>query len=185
MSSQTDVHHDAQHADDGEVHAHISSVPFYVAVFVGLLILTVATVGQSYVDLGKANLIFVILIATMKASLVVTFFMHLKWDNKFNALIFLSTIFFIGVFFAYTLNDTGKLILTTIGCACMFLVIKFFEYKHKFEGGLLPGRFYHPHAEHLAANSPALPDNTGTFFSIYFMMTGVHGIHVQIGRAHV
>ena len=44
----------------------------------------------------------------MKASLVVTFFMHLKWDNKFNALIFISTIFFIGVFFAYTLNDTDK-----------------------------------------------------------------------------
>jgi len=108
MSSQTDVPHDPQHADDGAVHAHISSVPFYVAVFVGLLCLTIATVGQSYVDLGKANLIFVILIATMKASLVVTFFMHLKWDNKFNALIFLSTIFFIGVFFAYTLNDTDK-----------------------------------------------------------------------------
>ena len=108
MSSQTDASHGEHHADDGAVHAHISSVPFYVAVFVGLLCLTIATVGQSYVDLGKANLIFVILIATMKASLVVTFFMHLKWDNKFNALIFLSTIFFIGVFFAYTLNDTDK-----------------------------------------------------------------------------
>jgi cytochrome c oxidase subunit 4 len=106
MSSQTDAGH--EHADDGAVHAHISSVPFYVAVFIGLLCLTLVTVGQSYVDLGKANLIFVILIATLKASLVVTFFMHLKWDNKFNALIFLSTIFFIGVFFAYTLNDTDK-----------------------------------------------------------------------------
>jgi cytochrome c oxidase subunit 4 len=101
--------HDHDHAaDDGAVHAHISSTPFYVAVFLGLLFLTGLTVGQSYVDLGKANLIFVILIATMKASLVVTFFMHLKWDNKFNALIFLSTIFFIGVFFAYTLNDTDR-----------------------------------------------------------------------------
>jgi cytochrome c oxidase subunit 4 len=105
MTYRTDAH---EHVDDGAVHAHISSVPFYVAVFIGLLCLTVATVGQSYVDLGKANLIFVILIATLKASLVVTFFMHLKWDNKFNALIFLSTIFFIGVFFAYTLNDTDK-----------------------------------------------------------------------------
>ena len=66
------------------------------------------TVGQSYVDLGKMNIVLVILIATMKASLVVTFFMHLKWDNKFNALIFLSTIFFIGVFFAYTMNDTDR-----------------------------------------------------------------------------
>jgi cytochrome c oxidase subunit 4 len=100
---------DHAHAhDDGAVHAHVSSVPFYVAVFLGLLFLTGMTVGQSYVDLGKANLIFVILIATMKASLVVTFFMHLKWDNKFNALIFISTIFFIGIFFAYTLNDTDK-----------------------------------------------------------------------------
>jgi cytochrome c oxidase subunit 3 len=76
---------------------------------------------------------------------------------------------------------TGRLILTTIGCACMFLVIKFFEYKHKFEAGLLPGRFYHPHLEHLAANSPPIPDNGGTFFSIYFMMTGVHGVHVLVG----
>jgi cytochrome c oxidase subunit 4 len=105
MSSQTDAH---EHVDDGAVHAHISSVAFYVVIFLALVCLTIATVGQSYVDLGKANLIFVILIATMKASLVVTFFMHLKWDNKFNALIFLSTIFFIGVFFTYTLNDTDK-----------------------------------------------------------------------------
>jgi cytochrome c oxidase subunit 4 len=96
------------HSDDGAVHAHVSSVPFYVAVFLGLLVLTGATVGQSYVDLGKANIILVIVIATLKASLVVTFFMHLKWDNKFNALVFLSTIFFIGVFFAYTLNDTDQ-----------------------------------------------------------------------------
>lgn len=99
--------HDS-HADDGAVHAHVSSVPFYVAVFLGLLFLTGATVGQSYVDLGKLNIVLVILIATLKASLVVTFFMHLKWDNKFNALIFLSTIFFIGVFFAYTMNDTNN-----------------------------------------------------------------------------
>lgn len=76
---------------------------------------------------------------------------------------------------------TGRMILTTIACACAFLVIKFFEYKHKFEGGLLPGRFFHPHAEHLVHGAPALPDNTGSFFGIYFMMTGVYGIHVVVG----
>jgi cytochrome c oxidase subunit 4 len=100
--------HDSHAHDDGAVHAHISSVPFYIAVFLGLLFLTGMTVGQSYVDLGKLNIVLVILIATLKASLVVTFFMHLKWDNKFNALVFLSTIFFIGVFFAYTMNDTDR-----------------------------------------------------------------------------
>ncbi len=98
----------AQHKDDGAVHAHISSAPFYVAIFLALIALTVLTVGQSYVDLGKLNLIVVILIATTKASLVVSFFMHLRWDNKFNTLIFLAGIFFIGVFFAYTMNDTDR-----------------------------------------------------------------------------
>lgn len=106
MSHAADSH-EASH-DDGAVHAHISSVPFYVTVFMGLLFLTGLTVGQSYVDLGKMNLFFVIAIATAKASLVVTFFMHLKWDNKFNALIFISTLFFIGVFFTYTMNDTER-----------------------------------------------------------------------------
>ena len=104
-SPSTDAH---GHADDGAVHAHISSVPFYVGIFLGLLVLTGVTVGQSYVDLGRLNIVLVVLIATMKASLVVTFFMHLRWDNKFNALIFVSTLFFIGVFFAYTLNDTDR-----------------------------------------------------------------------------
>ena len=101
-----DTHH--PHKDDGAVHAHISSTGFYVAVFMALIALTILTVGQSYVDLGRMNLIVVILIATTKASLVVSFFMHLRYDNKFNALIFISCLFFIGVFFAYTLNDTER-----------------------------------------------------------------------------
>ncbi|MDB4943612.1 MAG: Cytochrome c oxidase polypeptide [Labilithrix sp.] len=105
MDYRTDAH---DHVDDGAVHAHISSTAFYVAIFVGLLMLTGLTVGQSYVDLGRLNIVLVVLIATMKASLVVTFFMHLRWDNKFNALMFISSLFFIGVFFAYTMNDTDQ-----------------------------------------------------------------------------
>ncbi len=100
--------HAAHGHDDGAVHSHVSSSLFYGAVFAGLLMLTLLTVGQSYVDLGKLNIVLVVLIASLKASLVVTFFMHLRWDNKFNALIFISCIFFIGVFFAYTMNDTDR-----------------------------------------------------------------------------
>jgi cytochrome c oxidase subunit 4 len=100
------AHH--AHKDDGAVHAHISSAGFYLAVFLALIFLTALTVGQSYVDLGRLNLIAVIAIATIKASLVVSFFMHLRYENKFNVLIFLSGIFFIGVFFAYTMNDTER-----------------------------------------------------------------------------
>lgn len=105
MSTHADTH-DA-HAEDGAVHAHISPTWFYVAIFMTLVGLTVLTVAQSYVDLGKLNLAVVILIASTKAALVATFFMHLKYDNKFNVLIFISCIFFIGIFFSYTMNDTN------------------------------------------------------------------------------
>lgn len=96
------------HKTEGAVHAHISSATFYIGIFAALIFLTIVTVGQSYVDLGSMNLIMVIFIASLKASLVVMFFMHLRWDNKFNLLIFIATIFFISVFFAYTLNDTER-----------------------------------------------------------------------------
>lgn len=96
------------HAQDGAVRAHVASSAFYAGVFGALLLLTFATVGQSYVDLGRLNIILVVLIATLKASLVVSFFMHLRWDNKFNALMFLVGLLFVGVFFAYTLNDTDR-----------------------------------------------------------------------------
>lgn len=59
--------------------------------------------------------------------------------------------------------------------ACCFLVIKYFEYSHKFHDGLLPGgHFSNPE---LMKEDPKSP----LFFSLYFMMTGLHGIHVLIG----
>jgi len=56
--------------------------------------------------------------------------------------------------------------------ACTFLVIKYFEYAHKFHDGLLPGKFY------TATGIEGLPH---VFFGIYFVMTGLHGIHVLAG----
>lgn len=76
---------------------------------------------------------------------------------------------------------TGNYILVTIACAFGFLVIKAFEYHHKFEAGLLPGRFYAPVEHHLVHGAPPLPKNASQFFSVYFMSTGLHAIHVIIG----
>jgi cytochrome c oxidase subunit 3 len=76
---------------------------------------------------------------------------------------------------------TTRFLGTTIVCAFGFLTIKYFEWAHKFEAGLLPSRFYHPHLEHLAHDVAPLPANAGTYFSLYFMMTGVHALHVIVG----
>lgn len=101
--------HDATELEvhsDGRVHAHVSSLKFYLAIFFALIAFTLLTVGASNVHLGKFNLVVAVVIASMKASLVVLFFMHLRYDNKFNAMILVVSLLFIGVFFAYTLNDT-------------------------------------------------------------------------------
>lgn len=108
-----------EHPDDGSVHVHIHDWKLYAGILGALLVLTVLTVAVSYVDIdgllangrevegvGAYNLTVAILIAVMKASLVVTFFMHLKDDKRFNALFFLGSLLFVGVFFAYTMNDT-------------------------------------------------------------------------------
>ncbi len=107
-SEHAEHHHetDGGESDDGMVHSHISSLQLYVGIFLALIFFTVVTVAVSYVHLGSLNLAVAIIIASIKASLVVTFFMHLKYDNKFNALMFVCGLLFIGVFFAYTLNDT-------------------------------------------------------------------------------
>jgi cytochrome c oxidase subunit 3 len=70
---------------------------------------------------------------------------------------------------------TVLLLALTIACAFVFLGIKYVEYAHKFHDGLLPGRFYHP------ARGLVIPGQPHIFFSIYFMLTGLHGVHVIIG----
>ena len=69
-----------------------------------------------------------------------------------------------------------RYLLATIAGAFGFLIIKYLEYSHKLHVGLLPGKFYSfDGIPKTATNAPDL------FFSIYFMMTGVHGLHVVIG----
>lgn len=66
-------------------------------------------------------------------------------------------------------------LLITIFLAGVFLVIKYFEYAHKFHEGLLPGKFYF--YEGIEAANPHV------FFSIYFLLTGIHGLHIIIGMS--
>ena len=65
------------------------------------------------------------------------------------------------------------LLAVTLVFAFMFLVIKYFEYSEKFAHGYLPGLWYQPHG-----NDPV---NGNLFFGLYFMMTGLHGVHVLAG----
>ncbi|MGD0674235.1 MAG: cytochrome C oxidase subunit IV family protein [Polyangiaceae bacterium] len=101
-----DLHPDVH--DDGRVHAHVSSVQFYCGIFAALVLLTFATVKVSYYDFGSLNIIVALLIATVKASLVAAFFMHLRHDSLFNTLALLASIFFLALFILLTYDDLGR-----------------------------------------------------------------------------
>lgn len=87
---------------------HVVPVRLLAAVLGALLLLTVVTVGATYVDLGRLNLWVALAIATVKASIVALFFMHLRWDRPFNAVIFISSITLVALFVGFALMDTGQ-----------------------------------------------------------------------------
>ena len=86
---------------------HIVPKSLLLKVFGALILLTIITVGAAYVPLGPLTVPVAIGIAVAKASLVVLFFMHLKYDNPVNALTFTIGTIFVVVFITITLLDTA------------------------------------------------------------------------------
>ena len=83
---------------------HIIPLSTYFKVFGALMVLTALTVLTAQVDLGGwINIIVAMVIATIKASLVLMFFMHLYYDNKTNLIFFLGSILFLVIFITFTL----------------------------------------------------------------------------------
>jgi cytochrome c oxidase subunit 4 len=99
------------HADahDGEHFAHTLPMKMLLGVLGALVILTVLTVAVTSIDLGsQGNFIIAMIIATIKAALVMGYFMHLVWDSKFNVFAFLSSFLFVLLFLSMTLLDRGE-----------------------------------------------------------------------------
>jgi cytochrome c oxidase subunit 3 len=74
-------------------------------------------------------------------------------------------------------------LILTIAFGTTFLVVKYFEYAAKFHHGLVPGALWNP--QHELANGTlaplALPGGAELFFSLYFIMTGIHALHMVVG----
>lgn len=98
---------DGAKTDGFEVHPHVSATRDNRVVLGALFLLTGLTVACYRIRLGDANLPVALLIAGVKATLVGTFFMHLKFEKAFNTLVFVGTVAFIAVFFTFTWNDTA------------------------------------------------------------------------------
>ncbi|HZE26556.1 MAG TPA: cytochrome C oxidase subunit IV family protein [Terriglobales bacterium] len=87
---------------------HISSVKLYVGIWLALLAGTGLTVFAAYVDLGPFNTIVALSIATIKAVLVVLFFMHVKYAHeRMTKLVIVTAIFFLFILLALSMADYG------------------------------------------------------------------------------
>jgi cytochrome c oxidase subunit 4 len=88
---------------------HISPVSLYITIFLALMVLTAATVGAAYINLGSFNFPVAMAIAIFKASLVVWFFMHVKYQSHLTKLTLATGIFFLAILLGMMLIDyTGK-----------------------------------------------------------------------------
>ncbi len=103
-STAHDDHHDDHHGI-----SHVASIKVLVGTGGTLLLLTIITVLATKIDLGpNMNLALAMFIAVIKATLVVLFFMHLKYDKIFHTVVFLSAILAAALFVGFTLMDSGQ-----------------------------------------------------------------------------
>lgn len=95
------------HGGHGDEHfAHTLPMKVLVGVLGALIVLTVLTVAVTSLDLGsQGNFVVAMIIATIKAALVMGYFMHLVWDSKFNVFVFLSSFLFVMLFLSMALLD--------------------------------------------------------------------------------
>ena len=92
---------------------HIMSSKFYYTIWIALLCLTVITAAVSFVDLGPLNTVVALIIATIKALLVVLFFMHVKYTSeKLTKIVIVSAIFWLFLLLALSMADYATRLLS-------------------------------------------------------------------------
>jgi cytochrome c oxidase subunit 4 len=87
------------------VSEHIVPPKVYVGIFLSLMVLTAATVAAAYVNLGPFNIVIALAIASVKATLVVLYFMHARYSPKRTQLVIICAVFWLAIMLALTLSD--------------------------------------------------------------------------------
>jgi cytochrome c oxidase subunit 4 len=85
--------------------SHISPKSLYYTIFGALMVLTAVTVLAAFVNLGNLNFPIALGIATVKATLVVLFFMHVKYSSRMTKLVIMCSLFFLTILLLETLVD--------------------------------------------------------------------------------
>jgi len=84
---------------------HVVPKRLYILVFAALIVLTGLTTGVAFINLGKWNTVVALAIAGCKATLVVLFFMHLRWSSNLLRIVVASSLLWLAILIGLTLSD--------------------------------------------------------------------------------
>ena len=84
---------------------HVSPKSLYYTIFGTLMVLTAITVWAAYLNLGVFNATVALGIATFKATLVILYFMHVKYSSKLTKLVVVTSFFFVAILIFETMAD--------------------------------------------------------------------------------
>lgn len=84
---------------------HVSPKSTYYFIFGSLMLLTAITVAAAFTDLGTLNFPVALAIAIIKATLVILFFMHVKYSSRLTKLVAGGAFFFLLILFGLTMSD--------------------------------------------------------------------------------
>jgi cytochrome c oxidase subunit 4 len=97
------------HDDHGHGLSHVAPIKALLGTWIALMILTLVTVAVTRIDFGSSmNLGIAMAIAVVKATLVVLFFMHLRYDKIFHSVIVVGGILAAALFVGFALMDSGQ-----------------------------------------------------------------------------
>ena len=102
MNDHTAGNHAEEHG------THVMSPAVLLGTAASLMVLTALTVTTSRIDLGHWNVVLALGIACTKAAIVALFFMHLKYENKFQTVILIAAALFAAFFVAFVVFDTTQ-----------------------------------------------------------------------------
>ena len=86
------------------IEHHVPKSTYFI-VFGALMVLTGVTVGVAFVDLGRLNVVVALAVAILKATMVVLFFMHVKYSSRLTQLVVIAALAWLAILFGVTLTD--------------------------------------------------------------------------------
>jgi cytochrome c oxidase subunit 4 len=88
-----------------ETHAHVVPPRVYVGIFATLMVLTAVTTWVAFIDLGPLNVVIMLAIAGVKASLVILWFMHARYESTLTRVSIVGAVFWLLVLIVISASD--------------------------------------------------------------------------------